>query len=784
MFSLLLRTVTVLLTILFAVTSAHAYTAYNGCPNLSNLGASYVEAYTGRTWEPMQDKGVVEGRHTVISTQGTDPYTDNKLKLLPEGATSVVRLGNDLAEAETDVLVYHFRVDADNPILKLRYAVVMENPGHAKHDQPYFKLEVLDARGSLIDRHSQYEVYANANASGFHASSLPGKLGSSIIWSDWTSMGVDLSSMVGKEVQIRVIVYDCALYEHFAYAYFTAECIQKIISIENCKTTSFQLVAPEGFKSYKWSTGSTDRTITVSNNQSKQTISCTITSMTGASFTLYTVLGNTSVATGKTINETVVVEDEYTYEGIKLPTINSGSYRFDYYNTKTCSYVGSNNVNITVDKKPEKMPYLKLHKGICEGDDYIGYGFKYIQPAVGTYRDTLPCTTCTESYPQYYVLNLTVSPTPRFPKIEGPLDICQGETAVYRAEDAKYITNYHWLANIGGNSISKAGAAVEVEFPNVGTETIKLEAGNACDSKSMNIKVNVHPTYKKIILDTICVGTKYNKYGFNLGTLTSEGTKFYSKALQSVSGCDSTIVLGVLVAPEVNVRIQLNGDSVLCEGKEVTLTAKGGMDFYEEDEIDYIRPGDIHCSDGTILHPEQYVGSGKVADGIIAYVDDTDEHGYMIGLDIKQYKLTRSDVEKCYKDIYESFQVAMSSMNGYEHSGVLRENGFVPALEVDYDNGWFIPSLSEMNRLETIYSKLNQSLQLVGGDLIEWKTVASFEAEDDWIWLSSSYKFGNDGLFNGVFGMSSSATGYNIFLDGTYRSDELRPFFVKAMKKF
>lgn len=781
MFSLLLRTVTVLLTILFAVTSAHAYTAYDGCPNLSNLGASYVEAYTGRTWEPMQDKGVVEGRHTVISTQGTDPYTDNKLKLLPEGATSVVRLGNDLAEAETDVLVYHFRVDADNPILKLRYAVVMENPGHAKSEQPRFNLQVLDVSGRLINDNSSYDVYASANAAGFHTSAQKGKLGSSIIWCDWSSMGVDLSSKVGQEVQIRISTYDCGAFEHFAYAYFTAECIEKKISIENCKSTSYQLVAPEGFKSYKWSTGETTRTITVSNNQAKQTISCTITSASGGTFTLYAVLSNSSLSTGKTVTEKVIAGDEYSYEGVNLPTRESGTYRFDYYNTKSCSFVGSNNVGVVVEKKPEKRTYLEIKQGICEGDSYEGYGFSYIKPAVGSYRDTLPCTTCKESYPQYYVLNLTVSPAPSFPTIKGPQDLCQGESGTFQASGGRYVTNYQWELNRDGKTYVRYSSSIEEEFLDAGIETIKFVSGNGCQTKVQSVKVNVHPNYKKIYFDTVCVGTKYSEHGFNLGVLKEEGNIVRSKTLQSEYGCDSLVVLSLFVAPEVKVRIEMKGDSVLCEDKEIKLTAKGGLDYEKvETVVDRILIGDIHCTDGTILHPADYAKSGKTADGVVAYLDETGEHGAIINLTDKTSTLVLPYVseDELYKltrvrdELYVGEKVSKSEDNrllldGYENTRILENelwlehNVFLKGF--DYSSEWYIPSYGEMITLYSSIDVLNNSIKQVGG--------VGVDAESIYVTSSSYYGHSTSSRLvclaksvYGEYGVSLFTSPYTLYL--------------------
>ena len=43
--------------------------------------------------------------------------------------------------------------------------------------------------------------------------------------------------------------------------------------------------------------------------------------------------------------------------------------------------------------------------------------------------------------------------------------------------------------------------------------------------------------------------------------------------------------------------------------------------------------GDILCTDGSIVSREAFPSSGRTAQGIVFYVDDTDTHGWAISLD-------------------------------------------------------------------------------------------------------------------------------------------------------
>ena len=58
------------------------------CPDFTNLSDSNVTCQYGNTQNPMQYTGVVVGRHTVITQQGTDPNTGHQLPFLPPGVYS------------------------------------------------------------------------------------------------------------------------------------------------------------------------------------------------------------------------------------------------------------------------------------------------------------------------------------------------------------------------------------------------------------------------------------------------------------------------------------------------------------------------------------------------------------------------------------------------------------------------------------------------------------------------------------------------------------------------
>ena len=90
-----------------------ALTVRAQCPDFTDLTGPNVVCYYGNTNNPDSLTGIVPGRHTLITEQGTDPRTDSLLPLLPEGETAVVKLGNELVGAEAESIVYTFTVDEE-----------------------------------------------------------------------------------------------------------------------------------------------------------------------------------------------------------------------------------------------------------------------------------------------------------------------------------------------------------------------------------------------------------------------------------------------------------------------------------------------------------------------------------------------------------------------------------------------------------------------------------------------------------------------------------------------
>jgi gliding motility-associated-like protein len=278
-------------------TSQHSHAQLSSCVNadfeLGNFGN--WTATTG-TCCPINSTspGIVNGRHTIMTGTGTDPNTNGAISVVAPGGLFSARLGNDNTGSQAEQLSYQINVDSTNALFIYRYAVVLEDPSHTAQQQPRFEIRVYDSNGIAVGC-GTYNVYASAGIPGFV--SLVNQFGNFVRYQNWTTVGLDLSPYIGQTVTIEFSTGDCKLGGHYGYAYVDCYCspfkIQSDFCIGSSATT---LTAPIGFASYQWSTGDTTQTIVIPNATVGNQYQCTMTSVTGCTITLTSVLTTTVIA--------------------------------------------------------------------------------------------------------------------------------------------------------------------------------------------------------------------------------------------------------------------------------------------------------------------------------------------------------------------------------------------------------------------------------------------------------------------------------------------------------
>ncbi len=346
-------------------------------------------------------------RHTVNWKQGEyDPRTGNKLRTIPVGSLASVRLGNWDINKQAEGIAYDYEVDTTEAvILLMKYAVVLEAPGHGEDSDPYFKLEILDENGVVINPTcGEFEFTPENNEIGWI------KAGG-FVWKNWTSIGLNLADYHGQKIQIRLVTQDCTFSAHCGYAYFTLDCADAAIRSTSCgETVEMEMVAPDGF-SYSWtrrenrdSVISTEQTLSVLANDTT-TYFCEVDykDVQGCGFTLFTSVfprfphadcelqwkpencENRVVFNNKSCVHTRV-------DGVDTPT--SEKCETFYWNINDGEYESSSeNLVYTVPREGDTL-HVSLFVGISDDACLDSTTFTFVVPPIYEHYDTLYETLC------------------------------------------------------------------------------------------------------------------------------------------------------------------------------------------------------------------------------------------------------------------------------------------------------------------------------------------------------------------------------------------------------
>jgi gliding motility-associated-like protein len=171
----------------------------------------------------------------------------------PNGSLFSVKLGDDQPGRSVSQLAYAFTVPAraEGFSIIFNYAVVLEDPGHAPHEQPRFTVKVYnESRGSYIQC-SSFDFVAGYNQPDF----IPASAARNVFYKPWSSAAINLSAFRGEKLRLEFSVNDCSRGGHFGYAYFDVmqKCTNSVTGNIICPgTDNVTLHAPVGFAGYEW----------------------------------------------------------------------------------------------------------------------------------------------------------------------------------------------------------------------------------------------------------------------------------------------------------------------------------------------------------------------------------------------------------------------------------------------------------------------------------------------------------------------------------------------------
>lgn len=154
-----------------------------------------------------------------------------------------------------------------------------------------------------------------------------------------------------------------------------------------------------------------------------------------------------------------------------------------------------------------------------------------------------------------------------------------------------------------------------------------------------------------------------------------------------------------------------------------------------------VRIGDILCTDGSTVNPEQFAASGKTAMGIVFYVDNNGQQGWAVNL--------RNDADDTdwvspehYQDGYDIPELPnltysrddLFDLDGYQNTAIIRAthgaDWYPAAWSVDFDHGWYLPSAGQLRWLIAYVNEINASIAVANGAPLA-------HAHPNWYWSST-----------------------------------------------
>ena len=508
------------------------------------------------------------------------------------------------------------------------------------------------------------------------------------------------------------------------------------------------------------------------------TVNCLITSVTGCQFTLSGTLSSASdlSTSSTTVYDTICEGDSYSGYFFDLPAqYETGTHTFlnTFFNSNNCTG-GDVTTTLFLTVLPR---HIHLYDVACEGTDYHAHGFHYTDLQTGTYTDSL-VTVVPGGCDLVTVLHLTVNSSLHLPNdITGPIDVCRNEVFTYSLPNAEGLATFQWEVPDGvtvltGQGTTEASLYFTDDAPN--PATLLLTGTNGCGSGSIPIEVTHHPTYHFFFQDSICTGSEYHLYGFDLARQDSTGWFTFTNSYNTADGCDSVSILQLLVTgtPTLTTLAQ---PAELCPGDGSTIHVMGeNAGFLQNTVVPPIAIGDILCTDNSIVKPSDWPVPGKTAMGIVFYVDYLYEHGWAVhlhdqGVDISWDNRIDDPIDIPFMANYVTASNAIMDLDGYTNTQQIRASGdssiYAAAYAVGFANGWFLPSVGQLRLIYAEIATLNASLLIASG--------TTFPMDDTWwYWSSTEYTGANAWSVNNVGTLISS------------RKNTNRYFRVRSIREF
>lgn len=306
------------------------------------------------------------------------------------------------------------------------------------------------------------------------------------------------------------------------------------------------------------------------------------------------------------IVDTICHKESYTQYGFNIDTPDAGVFNDTLFFSTTSGCDSTLYLDLLVWPHYDTL----INVEICHGFDYVDNGFEFLQPEVGTHKDTLFLTT-----------------------IHG----CDSTVAIQLEVYPTYDT--YILDSICFDEDYMANGFVEI-FPPVGVthDTLWLESIHGCDS-TVYLHLDVYPTFQNWFDAAICEGEEYHEWGFDeVGKAV--GMHYDTLYLSTVHGCDSISYLELTVNPTHTTLLE----GEICEGEDYT---DNGFDILQPAPGDSIYsitlPNEFGCDSTVYLALTVWPKSYR-------YLVDTVCHG--VDYLLNGFKIIQAEVGIAYDTLY------------------------------------------------------------------------------------------------------------------------------------
>jgi hypothetical protein len=197
------------------------------------------------------------------------------------------------------------------------------------------------------------------------------------------------------------------------------------------------------------------------------------------------------------------------------------------------------------------------------------------------YNETAQATICDEM--TYQFGSQTLSEAGEFTEVFESVTGCDSTVVLTLTVNPAYNENVQaticdgMAYQFGTQTLSEAGVYAEV-----------FESVTGCDS-TVVLTLTVNPAYNENVQATICDGMNYQ---FGSQTLSEAGE--YTEVFESVTGCDSTVVLTLTVNPAYNENVQ----ATICDGMTYQF---GSQTLSEAGEYTEVFESVAHCDSTVVL---------------------------------------------------------------------------------------------------------------------------------------------------------------------------------------